>query len=306
MRNVLIIGSGCAGLTAAIYTARANLSPLLIRGHEAGGQLSLTTLVENYPGFPKGVQGPELIEMMQKQAAEFGTEFQEGDVTRVDLGKRPFVVEMGRETIETRTLIIASGASAKMLGLESERKLLGHGVSTCATCDGFFFRGKPIVVVGGGDTAAEESLFLTRFASEVSVIHRRDQLRASKIMQDRMRRNEKIKFIWNSTVTDVVDPDQGYVTGVKLKNVQTGEERLQPTEGVFIGIGHSPNTGLFKGQLEMDELGYLKTHQGSRTSVAGVFAAGDVQDRVYRQAITAAGSGCMAAIDAERFLEAGE
>jgi len=245
MRNAVIIGSGCAGLTAAIYTARANLSPLLIRGHEAGGQLSLTTLVENYPGFPKGVQGPELIEMMQKQAEEFGAEFQEGDVTRVDLAKRPFTVEMGSETIETRTLIIASGASAKMLGLESERKLLGHGVSTCATCDGFFFRGKPIVVVGGGDTAAEESLFLTRFASEVSVIHRRDQLRASKIMQDRMRRNEKIKFIWNTAVTDVLDVDQGYVTGIKLKNVQTGEERLHPTEGLFIGIGHSPNTELF-------------------------------------------------------------
>ena len=306
MRNVVIIGSGCAGLTAAIYSARANLNPLLIRGHEAGGQLSLTTLVENFPGFPKGVQGPELIEMMQKQAGEFGTEFQEGDVTRVDLAKRPFVLEIGSETIETRTLIIASGASAKMLGLESERKLLGHGVSTCATCDGFFFRGKPIVVVGGGDTAAEESLFLTRFASEVSVIHRRDQLRASKIMQDRMRRNDKIKFIWNSTVTDVFDVDQGYVTGIKLKDVQTGEERLHPTQGVFIGIGHSPNTALFKGQLEMDEVGYLKTHQGSKTSVPGVFAAGDVQDRVYRQAITAAGSGCMAAIDAERFLEAGE
>jgi len=306
MRNVVIIGSGCAGLTAAIYSARANLNPLLIRGHEAGGQLSLTTLVENFPGFPKGVQGPELIEMMQKQAGEFGTEFQEGDVTRVDLAKRPFVLEIGSETIETRTLIIASGASAKMLGLESERKLLGHGVSTCATCDGFFFRGKPIVVVGGGDTAAEESLFLTRFASEVSVIHRRDQLRASKIMQGRMRRNDKIKFIWNSTVTDVFDVDQGYVTGIKLKDVQTGEERLHPTQGVFIGIGHSPNTALFKGQLEMDEVGYLKTHQGSKTSVPGVFAAGDVQDRVYRQAITAAGSGCMAAIDAERFLEAGE
>ena len=306
MRNVVIIGSGCAGLTAAIYSARANLNPLLIRGHEAGGQLSLTTLVENFPGFPKGVQGPELIEMMQKQAGEFGTEFQEGDVTRVDLAKRPFVLEIGSETIETRTLIIASGASAKMLGLESERKLLGHGVSTCATCDGFFFRGKPIVVVGGGDTAAEESLFLTRFASEVSVIHRRDQLRASKIMQGRMRRNDKIKFIWNSTVTDVFDVDQGYVTGIKLKDVQTGEERLHPTQGVFIGIGHSPNTALFKGQLEMDEVGYLKTHQGSKTSVPGVFAAGDVQDRVYRQAITAAGSGCIAAIDAERFLEAGE
>lgn len=306
MRNVVIIGSGCAGLTAAIYAGRANLGPLLIRGHEAGGQLSLTTAVENFPGFPKGVQGPDLIEMMQKQAAEFGTEFHEGDVTRVDLAKRPFVIEMGNQTVETRTLIIASGASAKMLGLESERKLLGHGVSTCATCDGFFFRGKPIVVVGGGDTAAEESLFLTRFASEVSVIHRRDQLRASKIMQERMRRNDKIKFIWNSTVSDVLDPELGYVTGIKLKNVETGEERLHPTEGVFIGIGHSPNTELFKGQLEMDDLGYLKTHHGSKTSVDGVFAAGDVQDRVYRQAITAAGSGCMAAIDAERFLEAGE
>jgi thioredoxin reductase (NADPH) len=306
MRNVVIIGSGCAGLTAAIYAARANLKPLAIRGIEAGGQLTLTTLVENYPGFPKGVQGPELIEMMQKQAAEFGTEFKEGNVTRVDLSKRPFTLEVEKETIETSTLIIASGASAKLLGLESERKLLGHGVSTCATCDGYFFRGKPIVVVGGGDTAAEESLFLTRYASEVSVIHRRDQLRASKIMQDRMKRNEKIKFIWNSVVTDIRDVDQGHVTGVGLKDVKSGEESFHPSDGVFIGIGHSPNTELFKGQLEMDELGYLRTFGGSKTSVPGVFAAGDVQDRVYRQAITAAGSGCMAAIDAERFLEAGE
>jgi thioredoxin reductase (NADPH) len=306
MRNVVIIGSGCAGLTAAIYAARANLQPLLIRGIEAGGQLSLTTLVENYPGFPKGVQGPELIEMMREQAAEFGTEFKEGNVTRVDLSKRPFALELGDETIETRTLIIASGASAKMLGLESERKLLGHGVSTCATCDGYFFRGKPIVVVGGGDTAAEESLFLTRYASEVSVIHRRDQLRASKIMQHRMKRNEKIKFIWNSAVTDILDHEKGHVTGVRLRDVKTGEERFHPSEGVFIGIGHSPNSHLFQGQLDMDELGYLKTWSGSKTSVPGVFAAGDVQDRVYRQAVTAAGSGCMAAIDAERFLEAGE
>jgi len=303
MRNVLIMGSGCAGLTAAIYAARANLSPLLIRGVEAGGQLSLTTLVENYPGFPKGVQGPELIEMMQKQAAEFGAEFKEGDVTRVDLSQRPFVVELGDERIETRTLIIASGASAKLLGLESERKLLGHGVSTCATCDGYFYRGRPIVVVGGGDTAAEEALFLTRYASEVSVIHRRDQLRASKIIQDRLRRNEKIKPIWNSVVTDILDPNKGEVTGVKLRNVQTGEETLKSCDGVFIGIGHSPNTSLFRGQLEMDELGYLKSGNGTKTNVPGVFAAGDVQDRVYRQAVTAAGSGCMAAIDAERFLE---
>jgi thioredoxin reductase (NADPH) len=303
MKNVLIIGSGCAGLTAAIYAARANLSPLVIRGVEAGGQLSLTTLVENYPGFPKGVQGPELVEMMQKQAAEFGAEFKEGNVTRVDLSHRPFVVEMGDERIETRALIVASGASAKLLGLESERRLLGHGVSTCATCDGYFYRGRPIAVIGGGDTAAEEALFLTKYATEVSVIHRRDQLRASKIMQDRLRRNEKIKPIWNSVVTDILDVNKGEVTGVKLRNVQTGEETLKPYDGVFIGIGHSPNTSLFRGQLEMDELGYLKSNNGTKTSVPGVFAAGDVQDRFYRQAVTAAGSGCMAAIDAERFLE---
>jgi len=304
MRNVVIIGSGCAGLTAAIYSARANVKPLVIRGLEAGGQLTLTTLVENYPGFPKGVQGPELIEMMQKQAAEFGAEFMEGNVTRVDLARRPFVLEIGKEKIETRTLIVASGASAKMLGLESEKKLLGHGVSTCATCDGYFFRGKEVAVVGGGDTAAEDALFLTRYATQVNVIHRRDQLRASKILQDRLRRNDKIKFIWNSLVADVLDPAKGEVTGVKLKNVKTNEETLKPCDGVFIGIGHEPNTALFRAQLEMDDLGYIITRNGSKTSVAGVFAAGDVQDRVYRQAITAAGSGCMAAIDAERFLEA--
>jgi thioredoxin reductase (NADPH) len=303
MRDVVIIGAGCAGLTAAIYAARANLSPLVIRGAEAGGQLSLTTLVENYPGFPKGVQGSELIEMMQKQAAEFGGEFKEGDVTRADLSRRPFVVELGEERIETRALIIASGASAKLLGLEAERRLLGHGVSTCATCDGYFFRGRPIEVIGGGDTAAEEALFLTKFASEVSLIHRRDQLKASKIMQDRLRGNEKIKPIWNSVVTDILDMNKGEVTGLKLRNVQTGGETFKPLDGVFIGIGHSPNTSLFRGQLEMDDLGYLKTCNGTKTSVPGVFAAGDVQDRVYRQAVTAAGSGCMAAIDAERFLE---
>ena len=304
MRNVLIIGSGCAGLTAAIYAARANLAPLVIRGHDAGGQLSLTTLVENYPGFPKGVQGPELIEKMQEQAAVFGAEFQEGNVTRVDLSKRPFRVEVGSEAIETRTLIIASGASAKMLGLESERKLLGYGVSSCATCDGYFFRGKPVAVVGGGDTAAEEALFLTRYATEVSVIHRRDQLRASKIMQDRLRRNEKVKFVWNTVVADVLDADKREVTGVKLQDVVTGQERVHPIAGLFLGIGHQPNTELFRGQLEMNEVGYLITHDGPKTNVPGVFAAGDVQDHIYRQAITAAGSGCTAAIDAERFLEA--
>ncbi len=304
MRDVIIMGSGCAGLTAALYAARANLKPLLIRGHEAGGQLNLTTLVENYPGFPEGVQGPELIQLMQKQAEVFGTELMEGDVTRVDLSRRPFVLEVGKERIETKTLIIGSGASAKMLGLESERKLLGHGVSTCATCDGYFFRGKEVAVVGGGDTAAEESLFLTRYANQVNVIHRRDQLRASKIMQDRMFRNEKIKLVWNTVVADVADPDKGEVTGVKLKNVKTGEEVWRPCEGLFIGIGHSPNTALFRGQLEMNEVGYLITHGGVKTSVPGVFAAGDVQDPVYRQAVTAAGTGCMAAMDAERFLEA--
>ena len=304
MRDVVIIGSGCAGLTAAIYAARANLKPLVIRGAEAGGQLTLTTLVENFPGFPKGVQGPELIELMQKQASEFGTEFREGNVARVDLSQRPFVLEVGKERIETRTLIVASGASAKLLGLESERKLLGHGVSTCATCDGYFFRGKEVAVVGWGDTTAEDALFLTRYATQVNIIHRRDQLRASKIMQDRLFRNEKVKFIWNSVVEDILDAQKREVTGVKLRNVKTREETFKAVDGVFIGIGHEPNTGLFRGQLEMDDLGYLLTREGSKTNVPGVFAAGDVKDRVYRQAITAAGSGCMAAMDAERFLEA--
>jgi thioredoxin reductase (NADPH) len=250
------------------------------------------------------VQGPELIELMQKQAAVFGAEFLEGSVTRADLSRRPFVIEVGKEGIETRTLIIASGASAKLLGLESERKLLGHGVSTCATCDGYFFRGKEVVVVGGGDTAAEDALFLTRYATQVSIIHRRDQLRASKIMQDRLFRNDKIKFIWNSMVKDIQDPEKGEVTGVVLRDVKNQEETVKACDGVFIGIGHSPNTALFRGQLEMNEVGYLITRDGTKTSLPGVFAAGDVQDHIYRQAVTAAGSGCMAAIDAERFLEA--
>jgi thioredoxin reductase (NADPH) len=304
MRDVVIIGSGCAGLTAAIYSARANLKPLVIRGLEAGGQLTLTTLVENFPGFPNGVQGPELIELMQKQASVFGAEFKEGHVTRVDLSRRPFVLEAEGETFETRTLIVASGASAKLLGLDSERKLLGHGVSTCATCDGYFYRGKEVVVVGGGDTAAEDALFLTRYADQVNVVHRRDQLRASKIMQDRLFRNPKVKFIWNSVVSDVLDVAQGEVTGIKLKDAKTGDETTKDCHGVFIGIGHSPNTALFRRQLDMNDTGYLVTHEGSKTNVPGVFAAGDVQDHIYRQAVTAAGSGCMAAMDAERFLEA--
>ncbi|MGD1102215.1 MAG: FAD-dependent oxidoreductase, partial [Terriglobia bacterium] len=245
-----------------------------------------------------------LIELMQKQATQFGAEFMEGNVAKVDLSQRSFVLEAGQERLETRTLIIASGASAKMLGLESERKLLGHGVSTCATCDGYFFRGKEVVVVGGGDTAAEDALFLTRYANEVSIIHRREQLRASKIMQDRLRRNEKIKFIWNSVVDDILDADKREVSGIKLRNIKTKEEALKPVDGVFIGIGHEPNTSLFRGQLEVDDLGYLITREGSKTNIPGVFAAGDVKDRVYRQAVTAAGSGCMAAMDAEKFLEA--
>jgi thioredoxin reductase (NADPH) len=304
MRNVVIIGSGCAGLTAAIYAARANLKPLVIRGLEAGGQLTLTTLVENFPGFPTGVQGPELIELMQKQAAVFGAEFVEGNVTRADLSKRPFTIELESEKVETSTLIIASGASARLLGLESERKLLGHGVSTCATCDGYFFRGKDVVVVGGGDTAAEDALFLTRYANAVTIVHRRDQLRASKIMQDRLFHNDKIHFAWNSAVADILDPSQGEVTGINLQNVKTGEEAVKPVAGVFIGIGHSPNTSAFRGQIDLNENGYIITHDGSRTNIPGVFAAGDVQDHIYRQAVTAAGSGCMAAMDAERFLEA--
>ncbi len=304
MRNVIIIGSGCAGLTAAIYAARANLKPLVIRGVEAGGQLTLTTLVENFPGFPKGVQGPELIELMQKQATEFGAEFHEGNVTKVDLSKRPFTLELHHHQLETRALIIASGASAKLLGLESERKLLGHGVSTCATCDGYFFRGKDVAVVGGGDTAAEDALFLTRHAREVNIIHRRDQLRTSKIMQDRLRRNDKIKFIWNSKVSDILDAEKKHVSAIKLADVKTNDETVKPVDAVFIGIGHEPNTSLFRGQLDMNDQGYLITHDGSKTKVPGVFAAGDVQDHIYRQAVTAAGSGCMAAMDAEKFLEA--
>ena len=303
MRNVLIIGSGPAGLTAALYAARANLKPLLIEGLEAGGQLMLTTLVENFPGHRDGIMGPELMAAMRAQAEHFGAEIIQGNVQSVDLSGHPFRVRTTGDEYLTRSLIIATGASAKWLGLPSERKLMGHGVSSCATCDGFFFRGRPIAVVGGGDSAMEEAIFLTRFASHVTVIHRRETLRASKIMQDKAFANPKISFEWNTEVDEIIDGGTGAVTGMRLHNSKTGEEKTLQVDGVFVAIGHTPNTSLFKGLIEMDASGYIITHAGTRTSVPGVFAAGDVQDHVYRQAITAAGSGCMAAIDAEKYLE---
>ena len=301
-RNVVILGSGCAGLTAAVYSARANLRPLLLDGHESGGQLSLTTEVENYPGFPEGILGPELIENMRKQAARFGTDYMGGSATAADLSRRPFRIQVdGRTDLFTRTLIIASGASARMLGLPSEKRLLGHGVSTCATCDGFFYRGKRVIVVGGGDSAMEEGTFLTKFAERVTIVHRRDTLRASKIMQDRARNNAKVDFVWDSTIDEVLGKEK--VEKVRLKNLKTGAVTEREVDGVFVAIGHVPNTGIFAGQIDMDKAGYILTRDGSRTNVPGVFAAGDCQDHVYRQAITAAGSGCKAAIDAERYLE---
>ena len=302
MRKVIIIGSGCAGLTAAIYAARADLQPLVLDGYEPGGQLALTTMVENFPGFPEGILGPELIENTRKQAQRFGTEFRAGAVTSVDLSRRPFTTVAGKETYESETLIIAAGASARMLGIESEKKLLGHGVSTCATCDGFFFRGKDILVVGGGDTAMEEATFLTKFAKTVTIAHRRAEFRATKIMLDRAEANEKITFLTPYIVEEIHNVENKAVEVVRLRNADTQQTKEISVEGVFVAIGHEPNTKIFRGLLKMDDAGYILTHDGSKTSVEGVFAAGDVQDHHYRQAVTAAGSGCMAAMDAEKFL----
>jgi thioredoxin reductase (NADPH) len=303
MNNVVIIGSGCAGLTAAIYSGRANLKPLVIDGHEPGGQLAITTMVENFPGFPDGILGPNLIDNMRKQAQRFGAEFKVGAITDVDLSKRPFKITAGNETYETRALIVASGATARLLGLESERKLIGYGVSTCATCDGYFFRGKEIAVVGGGDSAMEEANFLSRFASKVYLVHRRNEFRASKIVIDRTRANEKIQFLTPVVVEEISDVSKGAVENMTLRNAETNQASTLLVSGIFIAIGHLPNTKVFRGKLDMDENGYLITRYGSQTKIPGVFAAGDVQDHHYKQAVTAAGSGCMAAIDAEKFLE---
>ena len=302
MHNVVIIGSGCAGLTAAIYAGRANLKPMVIDGHEPGGQLTLTTMVENFPGFPDGIMGHELIENMRKQAQRFGAEFNAGIVTDVDLSKRPFIITAGAERYETKTLIIAAGATARLLGLPEERALLGSGVSTCATCDGFFFRNKAIAVVGGGDTAMEEANFLTRYASRLYLIHRRNEFRATKIMIDRVRANGKVEIVTPAVVEKIL-ADKSGVEGIRLRNPDTNETRDIEVHGVFVAIGHDPNTAAFRGQLETDANGYLLATSGSKTKIAGVFVAGDVQDHRYRQAVTAAGSGCMAAMDAEKFLE---
>ena len=303
MRNVIIVGSGCAGNTAALYAARANLNPLVVAGHEPGGQLSLTTLVENFPGFPEGIDGPVLVENIKKQAEHFGAEYLHGSVIDADLSKRPFRLNVDQEWREARTVIIASGASARWLNLPNEQKLIGHGVSSCATCDGFFYRGKKIMVVGGGDSAMEEATFLTRFGEEVALVHRRDSFRSSKIMLERARNNPKIKFVTNTVVLDVYDVSKHTVTGVKLHNLVTGETWDRDVDGFFVAIGHIPNTKPFIGQIDLDPDGYVVSKGGALTSVTGVFHAGDVQDRTYRQAVTAAGAGCMAAISVERFLE---
>jgi thioredoxin reductase (NADPH) len=302
-RHVVVIGSGPAGLTAALYAARANLQPVLIEGVEAGGQLMLTTMVENFPGYRDGILGPDLMAEMRAQAERFGSEIVQGNVTTVDLSQRPIVVRTAEAEYTTRALIVATGASAKLLGLPAERKLMGHGISTCATCDGYFFRGHAIAVVGGGDSAMEEAVFLTRFADSVTLVHRREVLRASKIMQDKARANPKIAWLLDSEVEDIQDDGTGEVKSMTVRNNKSGKTTVVPVSGVFVAIGHTPNTALFRGQIELDAGGYIVTHDGAKTSVDGVFACGDVQDHIYRQAITAAGSGCMAALDAERYLE---
>ena len=303
--KVVILGSGPAGLTAALYTARANMNPLLVEGNEPGGQLTITTEVENYPGFEHGVQGPEMMDVFRRQVTRFGTRFMVGAVTEARLGKRPFEIVVEDQVVKAQTLIVSTGASAKLLGIESEKRLMGYGVSACATCDGAFFKEKEAIVVGGGDTAMEEATFLTRFCTKVTIVHRRDALRASKIMQDRARKNPRIAFVWDSVVQEIFGDPKNGVSGARLKNLKTGATTDFKTDAVFVAIGHQPNTAIFKGQLEMDDVGYLKVKPGSTyTNVPGVFAAGDVADSVYRQAVTAAGTGCMAAIDAERWLEA--
>jgi len=303
IRDTIIVGTGCAGLTAAIYAARGNLKPLVLEGHEPGGQLSITTLVENFPGWPEGIQGPQLIDNMRAQASRFGAEFRLGHLTSTDLSKRPFRLHVGKEVLHTRTLIIASGASARWLGLPSEQALIGYGVSSCATCDGFFFSGKEIAVIGGGDSAMEEALFLTRFASKVTLIHRREQFRASKIMLERAIAHEKINFLTNTTVEEVLGVEQKEVSGLKLRNLASQERYVLPVSALFLGIGHDPNAKIFTGQIDLDDDGYIRTRDNVFTRVPGVFACGDVQDRRYKQAITAAGSGCMAALEVETFLE---
>ena len=303
VHNLVILGSGPAGLTAAIYTARADLEPVLVEGADAGGQLMITTEVENYPGFEEGITGPDLMDVMKRQAARFGTRFVSGDATAVNLSKQPFMIETTEGTLQAKALVIATGAQAKWLGLDSEQRLRGHGVSACATCDGFFFRDKVVYVIGGGDSAMEEATFLTKFASKVYIVHRRDELRASKIMQQRALDNPKIEVLWSTVVTDVLGGDE--VTGLRLKDVKTSEEREVKADGLFLAVGYKPNTDLFQGQLELEGPGYIKlAGPGTMTSVEGVFAAGDVADHTYRQAVTAAGMGCQAALDAERWLEA--